>query len=232
MIVPGDFTVPQIANTPPKVPKKALRISRIYVSQRTTVYNGRLNWNIPKHLARFSFSAPPTEAGASPPETLTVKVFPPSSKNGDGVGPFFACTLKPWRWVPSFPVSSKWLPLSTTLAQPPLPAAPGFKQAVEDEINGGKVDEYDVSPKFEPALLAGTDHWCTFPIDSYTPRARGCWVTMHSAGEGVVGSQNEAVQEASKYWPQDVRPWSVGAWMVCPYTDALTYRMETCANRS
>jgi hypothetical protein len=59
MLIPGTYTVPSpSATTPFQIPKKALRVSRIYVSQRTTTYNGRLNWNIPKHLARFSFSSP------------------------------------------------------------------------------------------------------------------------------------------------------------------------------
>ncbi|KAF2017618.1 hypothetical protein BU24DRAFT_345038 [Aaosphaeria arxii CBS 175.79] len=217
MIIPGNFTIPTSANTPPKIPKKALRIARIYVSQRTTTYNGRLNWNIPKHLARFDFSAPVTPAGSSPPESLTVKVFTPGSKDGDGVNPFFACTLKPWRWVPSVPVSSRWLPLSTVLAQPPVPEAPGFKAAVDVEVKKSvRTDEYDINPDLEESILAGTEDWCLFPITSYAPRARGCWVTVHETGKG--GSNSEvgdqaANQEAVKSWPQDVRPWSIGAWM-------------------
>ncbi|KAF2128027.1 hypothetical protein P153DRAFT_46925 [Dothidotthia symphoricarpi CBS 119687] len=68
MLIPSNFTVLQ----PPaggrlKISKKALRLSRIFVSQRTTVYNGRLNWNIPKYLARFSFSTLPTPKGNVPP---------------------------------------------------------------------------------------------------------------------------------------------------------------------
>jgi hypothetical protein len=211
MIIPGNFTVPQPANGPPKIPKKALRIARIYVSQRTTAYNGRLNWNIAKHLARFEFSAPPTEGGQPPPESLSVKIFPAGTKEGDGINPFFSCTLKPWRWVPSVPVSTKWLPLSTTQAQPPIPEATGFKAAAEDETKGtSKVDAYDINPKYEEALLAGTDRWCAFPINSYVPRARGCWVTVHPAGEE---GKPDSVKEASKHWPQDVKPWSIGAWM-------------------
>ncbi|KAF2033172.1 hypothetical protein EK21DRAFT_109306 [Setomelanomma holmii] len=103
MLIPGNFSVPQPyafsngGNEAPciKFPKKALRIARIYVSQRTTVYNGRLNWIIPKHLARFEFSAPPTTPGTKPPESLTVQVFPPDSKAGDEVKPPFRVTLTP-----------------------------------------------------------------------------------------------------------------------------------------
>lgn len=205
--------MPQPKSGPPKIPKKALRIGRIYVSQRTTTYNGRINWNIPKHLARFEFSAPVTPAGSSPPESLTIKVYPAGSKDGDGTNPFFACTLKPWRWVPSVPVSTKWLPMSTKLAQPPIPEAHGFKKAVEEEVARAKIDAYDINPKTEGALLVGTDRWCGFPINAYVPRARGCWVTIHQAGQDDEEQEVDAVKEAGKYWPQDVRPWSIGAWM-------------------
>ncbi|KAF2731602.1 hypothetical protein EJ04DRAFT_442670 [Polyplosphaeria fusca] len=204
MIIPGNFTVPQPASRPPKIPKKALRIARIYVSQRTTTYNGRLNWNIPKHLARFSFSAPPTPAGSSPPESLTIKVFPPGTIDGDGRGPFFAATLQPFRWIPSIPVSTNWLPLSTTQVQPPLPQAPGFGNAVKEVVGGKKVDDYDINPKEEDSLLVGTNEWCAFPIQSYAPRARGCWVTIHEPGEDL--------EDAREYW-QHVKPWNIGAWM-------------------
>ncbi|KAF2786235.1 hypothetical protein K505DRAFT_260305 [Melanomma pulvis-pyrius CBS 109.77] len=211
ILIPGTFAVPQpTSNAPPNIPKKALRIARIYVSQRTTTYNGRVNWNIPKHLARFTFSAPPTPAGSKPPSSLTVKVFPPGSKDGDGAGPFFACTLKPFTWIPSMPVSSRWLPVSTLHAQPPLPEGAGFKNAVGD---GAEIDPYDISPEKEDSLLAGTDRWCSFLVSSYTPRARGCWVTIHKPGTGGEGDAEEAIKEAGKYWPQDVRPWGVGAWM-------------------
>ncbi|KAL1795387.1 hypothetical protein ACET3X_007203 [Alternaria dauci] len=159
LIVPGNFTVPQPTSTTSshphiKIPKKAQRISRIYVSQRTTTYNGRLNWNIPKHLARFSFSSPPTAAGASPPSSLTVQVFPPGTKEGDGGAPFFACTLKPWTWVPAMPLNTKYLPLSMAAAQPPVPAASGYESALGEVLAGGEVDEYDLDPKKEAAVLS------------------------------------------------------------------------------
>ncbi|KAF2177720.1 hypothetical protein K469DRAFT_719651 [Zopfia rhizophila CBS 207.26] len=214
ILIPGNFAVPQPSSspTPPKIPKKALRISRIYVSQRTTCYNGRLNWNIPKHLARFTFSAPPTSTGSSPPLELTAKVFPPSSKDGNGTAPFFAVTLKPWRWVPSMPISSRWLPLSTVHAQPPLPEAASFKKDASEASEGKQIDPYDIDPRYEEELLAGTDRWCIFPVNSYVPRARGCWVSIHEPGKDEE-TGDAAVKEAAKYWPVDVTPWSIGAWM-------------------
>lgn len=210
MLIPGNFGVPASPNAPVKVPKKALRIARIYVSQRTTTYNGRLNWNIPKHLARFYFSAPSTLHGASPPADLTVKVFPPGTEDGDGVQPFFACKLTPWRWVPSVPVNMGWAPISMVHAQPPIPEQRGHRRAVEAEIEdqkrGVNIDEYDISSKNEVAVAAGTDRWCAFDIGGKVQRARGCWVEILKVGA-------ESGGEEDMYWPKGVRPWSFGGWM-------------------
>lgn len=206
MLIPGNFTVPHPSNGPPQIPKKALRIARIYVSQRTTTYNGRLNWNIPKHLARFEFSAPVTAEGEAPPEKLTVKVFAPGSQEGDGVQPFFACTLKPWTWVPAMPVNMKYVPLKMVHAQPPIPEPAGHKRAVEAELDDRvKIDPYDISAKNEVAVAAGTDRWCSFDIGGKVARARGCWVEMLRSGTGG--------EEAAKYFPQGLSPWSFGGWM-------------------
>ncbi|PVI06646.1 hypothetical protein DM02DRAFT_609446 [Periconia macrospinosa] len=214
-IVPGNFTVPQPSGTGlPKIPKKAMRICRIYVSQRTTVYNGRLNWNIAKHLARFKFSAPPTAAGQSPPEKLDIAVYPPGTMEGDGVPPFFACTLQPFKWLPSIPFNAKYLPVESSPAQPPVPAAAGQKEAAAAEIQArddgsGTINPYNTSPQHEDALLAGTDTWCSFAFEASTPRARGCWVTVH---EGATQS-GERTDETSKYWPRGLRPWAIGGWL-------------------
>ncbi|OAG15394.1 hypothetical protein CC77DRAFT_466171 [Alternaria alternata] len=213
LLVPGNFIVPQPTSTTSshlhiKIHKKAQRISRIYVSQRTTTYNGRLNWNIPKHLARFSFSSPPTPPGASPPSSLTVQVFPPGTKDGDGGAPFFACTLKPWTLFPPIPLNTKYLPLSMAAAQPPLPAAPEYKRALSEVLGGAEVDEYDLDPKKEGAVLVGTEKWRAFDIAAIAPRARGCWVEVHEKKD------EEVVEEGGKeWWPRNLRSWSVGAWM-------------------
>jgi hypothetical protein len=221
-IFPGNFTVPTPPDTPKSlnIPKKSMRISRIYVSQRTTCYNGRIAWNIPKHLARFSFSAPVTPTGESPPESLTLKVYRPGTKNGDGVAPFFAATLKPWKWVPAMPLSSKYVPISNVFAQPPIPAAPGYGKQENgvQAVKSGDVDPYDIDPKREDELLVGTDTWKAFPIEFYSPTVRGCWARIHKPGEGEGGKRGtaeeaEARKEAVKNWPVDVKPWSVCAWM-------------------
>ena len=143
MLIPGNFTVPQPSGESFAIPKKALRIARIYVSQRTTTYNGRLNWNIPKHLARFEFSAPVTKRGETPPEKLTVRVFAPGTEEGDGTPPFFACALQPWKWVPALPVNMNYVPLKMWHVQPPIPEPAGHRRAVEVELKDAvKIDPY------------------------------------------------------------------------------------------
>ncbi|KAL5113801.1 hypothetical protein ACEQ8H_008302 [Pleosporales sp. CAS-2024a] len=204
MLIPGNFTVPQPSTGAPKIPKEALRIARIYVSQRTTTYNGRLNWNIPKHLARFTFSAPPTQHNTRPPQALDVRVFPPGTSHGDAVSPFFSCTLTPWRWIPAIPVNTAYVPIKMLSVQPPCPEAPGQQAAAlfEAELKT-PIDAYDVGEKNEEAVLVGTERWCATNFEAQS-RARGCWVKMHT-GEEVV--------KEGKHWPQGLKPWSVGVWM-------------------
>lgn len=134
--------------------------------------------------------------------------------DGDGVKPFFACTLQPFRWIPAIPFNSKYLPMSTMPAQPPIPEAEGHKAAVAAELKAredgsGEINAYNVDPKHEDALLAGTDLWRAFAFDATAPRVRGCWVTVHTGSGQTVGSSDDA----GKYWPQGVQPWSVGAWL-------------------
>jgi len=205
MLIPGTFSVPHAPDTPIAIPRRALRIARIYVSQRTTTYNGRLNWNIPKHLARFSFSAPPTPAGASPPNDLTIRVFPPGTVDGDSVRPFFECRLTPWKWVPAVPFNMRWSPLSLAHVQPPIPLPAGHVRAVEAELaareRGVEIDPYDVSAKNEVAVAVGTDRWCMFDVGGSVARARGCWVEGMGEGGGEEG-----------YWPKGVGTWRMGVW--------------------
>jgi len=201
MLIPGNFSVPGEGLGVGGIPKKALRITRIYVSQRTTVYNGRLNWNIPKHLARFEFSAGVGET----PEILGVKVYPPPGGGGDEK-PFFSCTLKPWRWMPALPTNTAYVPMSLMNVQPPLPEPAGRMAAARLEAEREeKVGEYDVSRKNEDALLVGTERWAAFELEARC-KARGCWVEMHDGG-------GEEGREEGEWWPRGLKPWSVGAWM-------------------
>jgi hypothetical protein len=178
ILIPGLFDVPHKADT-------RRRITRIYVSQNDTVWNGRHNWNIPKHLARFDFANPtPTSPATS------LKVYPPTGQANDDK-PFFSCTLAPFRYLPSFPLSSKYMPLSTTLAQPPLPSAPVA------------VGDVDGTPG---ELLTGTEMWRGMPIDFFSPSAKVIWAT-------VDGVPEEDKADAVRHWPVDAVPWKIGAWV-------------------
>lgn len=82
---------------------------------------GRNNWNIPKHLARFEFSAPLSRKGEAPPKGLSVAVYPHDTAEGAKLDvPFFKVTLTPSTWLPAVPMSTKYLPLDVSLVQPPL----------------------------------------------------------------------------------------------------------------
>ncbi|KAK9893832.1 hypothetical protein P389DRAFT_174718 [Cystobasidium minutum MCA 4210] len=86
------------------------RVTRIYVSTEASIYNGRKNWNIPKHKADFTFDYQPNGDIA-----ITVK----SPHTGEA---FFAATVTPSKRWPSFKMKTDWLPISLDLLQPPLPA--------------------------------------------------------------------------------------------------------------
>ncbi|KAL9098179.1 MAG: hypothetical protein Q9163_006111 [Psora crenata] len=110
-ILPGSFEAPELVNCK----GKHNRITGIWVSQETTLMNGRMNWNIPKHLARFEF----THMNPKSPLPLKIEVFDPSSSH-----PFFTSTVHPTSYTPAFPFSSNWLRylgLPTQFLQPPLP---------------------------------------------------------------------------------------------------------------
>lgn len=145
LVIPGSFEVPR---QPQK--EQHLRITRIYVDQKETTFNGRRNWNIPKHLARFTFS------NLSNPPRLKCQVFPPDPAV---TIPFFSATIQPFRWAPTFPYSTKWSPylgMDVTLVQPPLPAS---------EKEGEKE-------------LCGTDKWTrTLPLVE-CKQAQLAWVEV------------------------------------------------------
>ncbi|KAK4541140.1 hypothetical protein LTR36_008214 [Oleoguttula mirabilis] len=167
LIIPGNFEVPGGSLKG----KSRMRISRIYVSQQETMYNGRKNWNIPKHLARFEFSCELVAKGGKPSSQLTVSVFPsesPAANAPETVVPFFHATLKPMNYVPAFPYPTKWTAalLSTTFVQPPLPTG-------EDE------------------LMCGTQSWKIFDAVAATPKARIIWV--EASGDDAVDRQG--------HWP-------------------------------
>jgi len=183
-----------------RITKKNVRISRIYVSQKYTCWNGRTNWNIPKHLARFTFVTDPA-TGAT-----TVEVFPHDTTSSSAnpslqsVGaeaepssvPFFRATFQPQRYVPSFPLSLSWISavgLDIGLVQPPLP----------ENANASQGE------------LPGTQRWCKIEPNQRTKNASLGWIDMRqSRGEGEKATTTTSGQIAGceNFWP------GMGRWQL------------------
>ncbi|KAL8767651.1 MAG: hypothetical protein Q9209_005910 [Squamulea sp. 1 TL-2023] len=147
ILLPGNFDVPGGHGS-------HIRITRIYVSQRDSAFNGRKHWNIPKHIARFKyigdFSAPP----------FTVQLFPedPAAET-----PFFTASLQHLAfWTPTFPFFGNvlnWLGVPNSFVQPPLPEG---------------------EPK---EVLCGTDAWYKVTASIYSPKAKLVWFDLRQPGK-------------------------------------------------
>lgn len=98
------------------------RITNIYVNSQKSVWHGRKNWNIPKHLARFEF----TQTNS---KTLSVKVSLPDAKE-----PFFSASVTD-SYIPSVPIPSFILNPFVRIVQPPILASnpPDILIASNDE---------------------------------------------------------------------------------------------------
>ncbi|KAL7778273.1 hypothetical protein CFE70_004950 [Pyrenophora teres f. teres 0-1] len=139
--------------------------------------NVRVNWNIPKHLARFDW----VEKGNG--ET-TVKVYPHDttgdlSESKPAEKPWFQATFKPNLPI-GIPFSTDLyglLGVNTTLAQPPLPSG------------NGSYDE-----------LPGTDHWAATVPNQVTNRATLGIVDMKQ-GDGDVEEGRSTNAVGDEYFP-------------------------------
>ncbi|KAF4583242.1 acetoacetate decarboxylase (ADC) domain-containing protein [Ophiocordyceps camponoti-floridani] len=156
LVVPGSFDwVRRRADGREEVGRNP-RISRIYVSQRQTCHNGRINWGCPKHLARFDWTT-------TPDSTTTVKIYPhdttgDASESSPSSTPFFQASFKPVTYAPPFPFATRWLGLlgfNTTLVMPPLPRGHGSQ-----------------------GELPGTDRWCSFLPNQYSRSTRVGWFDL------------------------------------------------------
>ncbi|OLN82002.1 hypothetical protein CCHL11_09275 [Colletotrichum chlorophyti] len=161
--------------------KKNVRVSRIYVSQKYTCWNGRTNWNIPKHLARFDW----TESDFG--ET-TVKVYPydttgDPSESTPAKKPWFQTTFK-LDLLSGLPFSTdlfKVLGINATLAQPPLPDA----HSAHGE-------------------LAGTNHWmATVPGQATDNASLGIFDLDQGDGDVETGQNMNVVGDEyfPNFWP-------------------------------
>ncbi|THH31846.1 hypothetical protein EUX98_g2351 [Antrodiella citrinella] len=117
MWIPGKFTVP--AGGP-----GALRITRLYVSTKESVYNGRKNWNIAKTVAHFDFTPSPKENNGGLPYSK-ISVSDPSTPEQ----PFFVADLAPSLMTSVvIPLKSTYMPISMYMAHPPLPQSPNWRE--------------------------------------------------------------------------------------------------------
>ncbi|KAK6842037.1 hypothetical protein PG987_002897 [Apiospora arundinis] len=184
IVCPGFFNYQAEENGQAKTKKNA-RITRIYVSQKYTCWNGRTNWNIPKHLARFEFND-------LPDGSTKVKVYPHDTTDDvaetqASESPFFQATIQPLKWAPSFPLSSdlfKYIGIDASLVQPPLPTGNGSQKE-----------------------LPGTERWSKVVPGQKSRKACLAWVDMSQKGEKEVpraGFEN--------FWPGMGR-WQLGLKM-------------------
>ncbi|KAI0974243.1 hypothetical protein F4678DRAFT_458210 [Xylaria arbuscula] len=182
IVCPGSFKY-EVEEGGRRRRKKSARITRIYVSQKFTCWNGRTNWNIPKHLARFEWE----DLGGG---ATRVRIYP-NDTTGDPFEsrpcnvPLFQATFKPINWAPSFPFSFSWLRylgLDAVLVHPPLPAGKGS----QDE-------------------LPGTDRWCKVEPAISTKRASLAWVDLSQKDEQDQLTSSVAYEN---FWP-DLGRWQL-----------------------
>lgn len=127
------------------------------------------DWNVPKHLARFSFTPHPsggTEILVFPYDTTrdTTESRPSSQ-------PFFRGIYKPISYIPSFFSSTtmaKYVGIDLHIVQPPLPEGKGSL-----------------------GELPGTDKWCKLcPLEYSRRTSLGWWDLRQDTGTGEeVGEQ-------------------------------------------
>ncbi|KAH8097115.1 hypothetical protein BXZ70DRAFT_944312 [Cristinia sonorae] len=115
--IPGKFSVP--AGGP-----DALRITRIYVSTKESVYNGRKNWNICKAQAHFEFTPRPNATATQLPYSK-ISVAHPS----DPSHPFFVVDLSSSMLTSAgIPVNTAYSPISMQMVHPPVPQSPNWRE--------------------------------------------------------------------------------------------------------
>ncbi|KYK58079.1 hypothetical protein DCS_05092 [Drechmeria coniospora] len=185
LIVPGSFDWSRDGPEGHPVVGRNPRITRVYVSQKHTCYNGRIHWNCPKHLARFDWDTGPNDS-------VRVKVYPHDTagdltESAPSTAPFFQTSFTPMSYLPPFPFATRWanyLGFQTTLTMPPLPPGQGSQ-----------------------GELPGTDRWCTVVPKQYSPQTRTGWfdMSMRDADEKLMG-------EYENFWPGLGR-WQLGVKM-------------------
>ncbi|PFH59769.1 hypothetical protein XA68_11900 [Ophiocordyceps unilateralis] len=195
-IIPGKFEWSRQTPDSKHVKSQDYKVSRIYVSQKHTCYNGRVNnmkanedsisdWNIPKHLARFEWER-------NYDGSQTVKVFPHDMTTDDNEThsssrPFFRATMKNIPFIPSFPFSTSWLKyvgIPTRAVHPQLPEGKGSQ-----------------------GELPGTDRWCII-----SPAIKGNDTALITIDMSQNEGEDEDGGDGGNFWPGLGR-WHVGMKM-------------------
>ncbi|KAL7270642.1 hypothetical protein RUND412_006644 [Rhizina undulata] len=202
MWCPGRFGVPGTSEGFQGEEREGMRITRIYVSNKGSVYNGRKNWNIPKTLAVFTFNPAPLNCSI-PYDTISV-ALPETPKT-----PFFTLHLSPLPFYLSslqLPFTTALSPIDMTLIHPPLPQSPRWR---EDAVVGTK-DWIAVKPKMVGKLtgfLAGKGLRGALGDGREFPRVSSTWSVgvwwrglrlEFPMGEEVVREQKEDDAESVK----------------------------------
>jgi len=179
--------------------KKNLRVTRAYVSQEKTCWNGRNNWNIPKNLAHFEFKPLSNSA-------VAISVYPlvPGDAGAEWTAsktPYFSATYRPIQYLPAFPCSTDlfgYVGIDMTLVQPPVPP--------------GKVSSC--------GELAGSKQWCSVVPYEWSPKTSMGWWDLKrgttTEEDALLGGAHDAASnDASVYenwWPGMGR-WRIGMLM-------------------
>ncbi|KAG9247995.1 hypothetical protein BJ878DRAFT_572725 [Calycina marina] len=189
LLVPGAYTYEKEDGDGKIQKQRGPRITRIYVSQKYTCWNGRTHWNIPKHLACFTFTGHADKG-------MTISVTPLDENT---TAPYFSATFKPIPYLPSFPVTTgiaKYIGIDLDLVQPPLPEGKGAK-----------------------GELPGTDLWCKItPYQASSNTSLGWWDMKQGVTEEDALLNSQARGEASveveheNWWPGS-RRWRIGMVM-------------------
>ncbi|KAE8372669.1 hypothetical protein BDV26DRAFT_285759 [Aspergillus bertholletiae] len=100
--------------------EKTYRATRVYVSSKGSVFNGRNNWNVPKALAKFEFTGP--KMGHLPYSCITISSY-------CGKEPFLRLNLEPmfFKSRPFLPLDTKYIPISFKFDFPPLPESSNMR---------------------------------------------------------------------------------------------------------
>ncbi|RDA88431.1 hypothetical protein CP532_5614 [Ophiocordyceps camponoti-leonardi (nom. inval.)] len=162
VIMPGKFEWSRNGRFDKPETRQNIKTTRVYVSQKHTCYNGRLNWNVPKHLAKFEWAD-------NHDGSRTVRVYPHDTAGDVREASadshiFFQAKMKKASYMPSFPSSSRWLErlgVDIKCVNPPLPAG-----------NGSQGE------------LPGTSRWCSWSPSIDCSKTDLAWFDIRQESEG------------------------------------------------